>query len=845
MRRPHSYLLRIGGLLLVLGWVVASIGAVPIDVVRVRASRDSLSHWFPPGTELRSLTTEELDKLVSEAETGLLRANPKATASIVRIDHEARWEAGMLVGRSKLILRVDQPVATWIPLGKWSPAIEKDDLSTFRTDEQGLVGLFFGREPRTAVEVEWRQRARANSAGRVFSLSLPNSALSRFSLDLPPELTAEFTGGKSSEASKTISARRRIQTWTGIEGDRELTIRPADPPSNSATPRSWTSGPTIVEVEKDGAHWSVDWTIDFLENSDRSLEFELDAPLELIDVRGTNVSSFSTRPTVKGLRGVIHFAPSSTHRERVSVIAICQVPMSAIWTVPAARPLESLWLGGRTTVRVESTRTVVACRVRSGRRVASNLAATVSKPAVFSIDPTEPVAVADLTLGHSNLEGSVAINGLLRLEEATPRMLVQARWSPRSGAVPYYALEFPADWSVTRVELDGDDEPLPWRSETITGGRSRLILTAPLAEAPTQAITFNIHAVGRIDVPSGPHELPRVRAIGAIRDDECWVALTRSSDQLKPTFTRSLAWLKPDEVLTRLPKLLATRGPNTKATAWRWLGDDGEGRAEVNPAPNPAKASVLGQATLVPGRMELDWKVKVDGASSEQSIVVQVDPAPPADPVWTTGDPARRPLVCEPIAPGDWKALGLGNTGAAWRIYFAKPDRNSTILLGRVGYAFEADGPIPLLFLSDAVPSKLTQVVRSSAQIAPTFRTIGLEPLSTDAVSARSIDEFAPDTTADSRRVAVYAYEGRSGQLSIQSTKAVMPRLTGLIQEAVQTTIIEPGGNRRDRLLLQVAYSDDSGLRLSCPPGLVIDRVTRDGQVVEVTQTGLVINLLL
>jgi hypothetical protein len=79
-------------------------GAGPPEVVRVRVPASKVGAWFPPGTETHGLAADRFEALVRTAREGAARRARSAPPRLLRARHFARWESGVLVGRSELVV---------------------------------------------------------------------------------------------------------------------------------------------------------------------------------------------------------------------------------------------------------------------------------------------------------------------------------------------------------------------------------------------------------------------------------------------------------------------------------------------------------------------------------------------------------------------------------------------------------------------------------------------------------------------------------------------------------------------------------------------------------------------
>ena len=115
-------------------WVTAVVFFIPLllssftvvsaaepEIIRVRVPAKDLSKWFPPGTELRILSPQEFDARVSDAGRARSDGDGLRSPRLVRARHYARWQAGILSGRTDLV--IDAPRSGEFVLERWTPAV--------------------------------------------------------------------------------------------------------------------------------------------------------------------------------------------------------------------------------------------------------------------------------------------------------------------------------------------------------------------------------------------------------------------------------------------------------------------------------------------------------------------------------------------------------------------------------------------------------------------------------------------------------------------------------------------------------------------------------------------------
>ncbi len=349
-------------------------GSGPPEVLPVRVPSDQVSRCFPAGTELRGLSAEGFEALVRSAREGFDRQEGLASPRLLRARHFARWDpvAGLLTGRSELVVERFPAGPGALVLSPWTPAIEFDPASPqVEAFEDGKTAVRVNAATTTAL-IRWQLRARPSSRGRGFTLGLPATAMASLVLDLPDGWIPDGPQGIRQGPEPAGDSRRKTWQFDGTGGPIDLQFRNrGDGRDTQGDARIWVSGPTRIDLLETSANWTTDWTVDTSRRGPRQFAIELDAGLELIDVTGAGVEEYQVEALGSSTRVKVRLDDAVGTPTTVSIHAVTRVPALGAWIVPSARPLDALWTGGTTSVRLNVGRTLEECRERSGRRIAS------------------------------------------------------------------------------------------------------------------------------------------------------------------------------------------------------------------------------------------------------------------------------------------------------------------------------------------------------------------------------------------------------------------------------------------------------------------------------------------
>src|SRR5262245_25631451 len=186
--------LLVAALMLLSGAVMAGPGVVR----RVRVPSKDVTRIFPPGTPLRVLTPQEFDSRIEEAFREPPGGRPAVAPRLIRARHRARWESGLLRGRTELVVSAGPGGPVEFPLEPWSPAIVEgaEPAPAVRARDSGTAVLRVDPSPGERVlKVEWEQQPRPLSHGRGFLLALPADPTTVLELELPTGWSASSQRG--------------------------------------------------------------------------------------------------------------------------------------------------------------------------------------------------------------------------------------------------------------------------------------------------------------------------------------------------------------------------------------------------------------------------------------------------------------------------------------------------------------------------------------------------------------------------------------------------------------------------------------------------------------------------
>lgn len=825
-------------------------GAGPPEVKRVRVPSAKVRAWFPAESELAGMPLDEFEALVRSAGQGAERLALRREPRLLRARHEVRWESGALIGRSELQVEGVAGLATTLALSPWSPAIDPSSPSApaLRIGDDGQTALRIDPgELTSTITLDWDLRGRPGSDGRGFGLDLPHCEVSSLSLDLPADWFPESPRGLRQGPDPGTAADRRSWRFDGSGGPVNLRLRSKGADAGIGSPPSTrVEGTTWIDVAESGATWRADWRVDPGNERVRQFGVELDPGLKLIDVTGPGVASFRIETAGETTRLSISLAVDVEGPTPVAIRARAAVPDEGPWSIPAARPFDAQWTGGRTAIHLGHGRILETCRERAGRRVTPLFEERDAAPGTGTLlvfEGTAPRSVADLTLRKPWSDVSAEVQGVLLLRRDRTQLEARVAWTIHRGRLADLVVDLPPGWTPDRVQAASSGEETVWQGEHLQDGGTRLFAHAPPSTDPTLAPTLTLSARAAGPGQFGSRDLPRIRPVGVRIADEVWTARVEPGTLVRPTSARGLAWLDPSAVATDWA--VAAPLELGQALAWRWIEDDAEGRIQWSRLPAPSTGETQVVAVVGPERLQADWLVTLHRPEGDERTLAVLTSEDVGDtPEWRiVGGDSGPPISARPLDAARRTALGFPAEGLAWELSLPRSIRGRVTLHARIERPWRGQGGIPLIALPEHFHARGTVLVAVDRTLLSTAKTEGLRTLDpplawrmASPVPGDPLNNLDPGRPC---RAHAFRFDGpRPGRLSLQTERLGPATAGALISEALLTTDATLPGLREHHLVLMLMPESARTLEVRLPDGSTLRRVRRNGRETTPIQAG-------
>ena len=662
---------------------------------------------------------------------------------------------------------------------------------------------------------------------------MPELAMSSMTLELPESLHPDPSSGPWIGPEPAPTSGHATWRLAGAGGKSTLRLRDrAEDASAAESPRIWLEGPTRIDLNAAPANWTAEWTMEESPGAPRRLTIELDPGLDLIDVSGPRVASFRVEPGPGPTRVVVRLEGDGQGASPLTLRAICQPPVEGTWAIPSARPVDAAWTGGRTTVRLDPSRVLQACRSGSSRRVPTRPEEAGSSLATLAFEPDGgPGPLAELSFRRPTAEATVQVRGLLLLGDDLPRLQASITWGVESGRLLNHSVELPPGWTPDRA-LSSGGESIPWHADPMPGGGLRVRMTPPAQDGEARALTMTLAASAREGGIAGPIDLPRVRPspMSGRLVDEVWVASAATGTSFRPILGRGLAWIDPPDPARDPTPVPWTAADLDGALAWRWLVDDAEGRVDRSQNRGAPRADVLLDAAIGFDRLRLDWTLTLELPQGWAGPVpIHLGGPDPGPLHWRLGGPDGPTIEARPIPEPRRSSIGLPPGGSALDLDLPGPRNGPIVCRARAEHPWGGARGLPILTLPDPFRTRGLVAIRSE----DTAR------LRVDQEGLISIDlAGSPEGGISTRRGTTFLYDRAGGRIDLATSPGQVSPAGAVIAEAVLTTRLHPGEGSRNRLTLRIAPGLARELTFKMPPGTTLDRTTLDGRPVDARPDG-------
>lgn len=838
---------------LLLAALLATFGGAALagsEVVRVRLPAKDVSRFFPPGTGLRVLSPREFEARVEAANREPAARRAAEAPRLLRARHRARWENGLLRGRSELLVSAGPSGPVEFPLEPWTPAIliEAGAAPAVGARDSGAAVLRIAASPREQVlGIDWEQQPRPHSRG--FSLGLPAVDTTVLELELPRGWTASGQRGVRRGPMPTGDPSLSLWEIDGDAGRFDVELRDAnDRGWAAAGAGAWMTTTTEVALRRTAdlvgsmVNWTADARLELDPRHGGRLEAQLDEGLELIDVQGDAVQGYHTDRNRSGTRVAVALA-EGVRTTSLRFLAHAAVPPEGAWSVPAIRPLDATWTGGRTTVILDELHAVRELRERAGRLVPAGPGDAAAADRL-TFEARLPRSVAELDFIRPRAELACTVRGHLVIGGTPARLDCRLDWSLHRGTVSQLEVDLSPGWLPDQVAIQGLDDPLSWHTSPLAAGATRLRVMLPASALAVGRWTLTLSATSNAWSSRGPLELPRVHPVGAAVVDEAWLAWGEDRATVQPVSAHGLAWIDPAEVAG-----LVTPPPSPElrqSLAWRWTAENAGARVDRERIDQEPSASIRARARIAPDgrRLAVEGTLVVgSGAAAMDALPLWVDA--PGDPLrsWTFQGENGGALRLRPLDAAARARLDLAADASARALVLELPRHGQKAVSFSASLPWSSPGPIPLLFAPREYLRRGTIRVETPAGMKSHVRTDGLgriHPSSAEAKLAPVLDEAdRPDNggTRD-RAVQVFSYAEPRARLELTAEPMPAAPMPGVVREALLTTSWDGRGRTLNRLRLLVQHGLSASLSFELPEGATIVRVLRDGTDVAPLRSG-------
>lgn len=834
--------------------VAIGAGANPAEVVRLHVPLESIRKLLPADTPLTGLGAAEFESLVARASKGWEALN-RPSAYLVRARHSARWNQGLLEGRSQLFFDHTGARPTLVRLKPWTPVVlvKNESVPLWRSLGDGALAIPCEPGVDGPITIEWELRSREGTDGLIFPLGLPDCDSSSLVLDLPTGIVPEGSGGIRQGPAPSSDPLRATWRFEGQGGPTSLILSRSTKPQSELSAEGpsllspLVSGNTRIEIEGLEVRWQADWTVVSARRMPTRLIVELDPGLEPLEVLGPSVLGFE--PIVSSGKPQLSIRLAANTGDLsvpISIRAAAKRPETGRWEAPAARPIHAAWTGGITTIRIDALTRIGACEPLAGRRVPA-AGETAENRGLLAFEAAEPRPVAALTFLPTPIEPVASIIGVMQVDPGTPRFSarLELQSMARSGRPEAISLDVSPGWLIDQARDLRSAGELELRSEPAADGyvRYHFSPSGEIGRGRPVGLELTATAVDE-NLKSEQLDLPRILPVGVRLSDERWSLMAEPDSRVEPLDTAGINWIEVDP--SDLPTAAPDQDPRRPLLSWRWTSKEARARVTRVRVRPPSVITSRTMVTCSRGRLRTRTFVRIDDpGSSPGPLVLGASVKSVRAPVWWRHDGSRRlrlnPIV---IPKGRREALGFPPDGEAWELPLAGVAGEDLLLECEWEEQLEEGNQVPLIIPARGTLGRGTIFTRAEPQLRVRYRPhhvrmLDLQTALRDRSAGPSSEEMAAEETGGtSDNWAAFGYEDARASLGIECEVLNPAGFVGVIRTARVRSQVDPGSSAAHTLTMRVATSMPTSLVVGMPDSLRFDRLEVDGVLIAPVQIG-------
>lgn len=636
--------------------------------------------------------------------------------------------------------------STLLDLGKFSFALEdlkwQDRSAIWGSSVDGRTWVLINGS-KDELLGEWSCRGRKFPGGIDFDLTLPEATISFLDLRVPRGISVKAPGAEVtllSDAQVELTRLWRIHCGSdrncrvtfvaheGIEARRPVLIVEHD---------------MQVVVREEDLRFQLNLHLEALDAPIQELTLKVPAGLAIYSVDygvDNPVPLQRTAEAEADGRWTIQLpGPLSGRRRKLRIDGIAVQKPGQPTTVPQIVVENGTFDGGRLALTVQSPLQVRSFRANGYRQ------RTPDGERSFTFQQLTPDAQLILDVHRAQVSLSAQVLSVLAVEEDSWNLTSEIVWKSLTGGGYQTTCQFPPDWEVTDVRLNGEPEHRRMAGNLDEAVRPRVIpklnwdvqsqpdrgslLTIEFLDAIQQGQTRAVKVFARRLLPPAGQQVP----VPLPQILNCDISEVTLGIQIPNSMT---CVISADSRLERIARPTSTAfdiPPENPGFERRWYrGESQEGAGTLQLTPRLQPIHVRTETTIE--ALAAEYRVKYlihsenDDAQPDRVLVYLTEPS--ADVHWTWKGTSPVDLSAVRLSKSQYSEWSLPSSGELWEIRLPREMAHGISIEGTVTNRWAANNRPALLFVPQAVEklAKLTLIHPENLEID--FDTDGLKQTS-------------------------------------------------------------------------------------------------------------------